>query len=395
MRRIHLPVAFGTIEKTQARAFVAMFTCDAVARSILISLVPLQAYALLGTAQRVSVLYFLVAFVGLVGSLIVPAALHYTQRRWMLAAGSIAQIISAALFAAGTQSALIAGLCIQVLGAAILEITMNLYLLDHIPRRRLNQFEPVRLLFAGSAFAAGPWLGVYLHRSVAENSSFMVSVVACVVLLAVFWSLRMPGNHIATASAKAASPFRFIARFAVQPRLMLAWMLAFGRSGWWVTYYIYAPIYAAQVGYGPEIGGALVSLGMAPMLLVRLWGRLGDRIGVRNLLTIGYGLMGLASLAAGVSASAPPVVMALICLAAWAATVVDGAGNVPFLRAVRPFEREAMTSVFMTFRHVSSLLIPGVFAVVLWFFPLAYVFVGAGLMGLAMAGFSRYIPARL
>ena len=57
--------------------------------------------------------------------------------------------------------------------------------------------------------------------------------------------------------------------------------------------------------------------------------------------------------------------MTLICLASFSATVIDGAGNVPFLRAVRHYERTAMTSVFMTFRNVDALIAPGFLAIVL------------------------------
>ena len=44
MRRIHSPDLLANVEDAKARAFVVLFTCDAFARSILISLVPLQAY---------------------------------------------------------------------------------------------------------------------------------------------------------------------------------------------------------------------------------------------------------------------------------------------------------------------------------------------------------------
>ena len=64
MRRIHSPVLLANVEDARARAFVVLFTCDAFARSILISLVPLQAYELLGAAQLVSVVYFLVGVRG-------------------------------------------------------------------------------------------------------------------------------------------------------------------------------------------------------------------------------------------------------------------------------------------------------------------------------------------
>jgi hypothetical protein len=87
--------------------------------------------------------------------------------------------------------------------------------------------------------------------------------------------------------------------------------------------------------------------------------------------------------------------MVLLCLAAFCATLIDGAGNVPFLRAVHPYERAAMTSVFMTFRQVGSVVVPGALAIVLWALPLWGVFAAGGLMTLAMAGLSRYLPQRL
>jgi hypothetical protein len=141
-------------------------------------------------------------------------------------------------------------------------------------------------------------------------------------------------------------------------------VLALGRNGFWVMYFIYTPIYVANAGYPPEVGGALVSLGLVPMLLVRVYGRLGGVIGTRNVLSIGYGLAGLFSLAAAAAALAgmPVACMTLLCIAAFAATIIDGAGNVPFLRAVHHYERAPMTSVFMTFRHVGALVVPGVLA---------------------------------
>ena len=396
MRRIHSPVLLGNVEDARARAFVVLFACDAFARSILISLVPLQAYALLGAAQLVSVVYFLVAFVGLGASLTVPVILHRVRRRWVLTIAAGAQTSSVLLLALGTKASLVAGLALQMLAMAMLDIVINLYLLDHIPRRRLNHFEPRRLLFAGSAFAAGPWIGVYLHRNVAENLTYLVAALATLTMLTFFWTLRLADNpSLQAATAPPPSPLRFVQRFASQPRLVLSWVLALGRNGWWVMYFIYTPIYVANAGYRPEVGGALVSLGLAPMLLVRVWGRIGQSVGTRNLLAAGYGLAGIASLAAGTAADVPLLCMGLICFAAFSATMIDGAGNVPFLRAVHSYERAAMTAVFMTFRHVGALVVPGALAVVLWLLPLPFVFVFGGLLALVMAALSRYLPRRL
>jgi MFS family permease len=398
MRRFHSPILLANVEDTKARAFVVLFTCDAFARAILISLVPLQAYELLGAAQRVSVVYFLVGLLGLAVNLTVPLILHGLRRRWVLTIGAAAQMASVLLFAVATEASLIAGLALQVLAMAMLDVVINLYLLDHIPRRRLNRFEPRRLLFAGTAFALGPWVGVYLNRNVAESLPYAAAALSTLALLTYFWTLRLADNPSLQAGVTPPpNPLRFVSRFIAQPRLVLSWVLALGRNGWWVMHFIYTPIYVTNAGYAPEIGGALVSLGLAPMLLVRVWGRIGQSVGIRNLLCLGYGLTGVASLAAATAAAAgaPLLCMALLCCAAFSATVIDGAGNVPFLRAVHHYERAAMTSVFMTFRQVGSLLIPGILAVVLWVLPLWCVFAVGGLMTLGMAGLSRYLPQRL
>ena len=54
-----------------------------------------------------------------------------------------------------------------------------------------------------------------------------------------------------------------------------------------------------------------------------------------------------------------------------------------------------MTSVFMTFRHVGALCIPGVLTLVLWVAPLPSVFVVGGALSLSMAMLSRFLPRGL
>ena len=104
---------------------------------------------------------------------------------------------------------------------------------------------------------------------------------------------------------------------------------------------------------------------------------------------------GVFSIAAGFMASEPWVAIALLWVAALTATMVDGAGNVPFLRAVHPFERSEMTSVFMTFRYATSLLTPALFAIVLAVLPLDFVFVVGGGVAIVMGLLSTYLPRRL
>ena len=237
---------------------------------------------------------------------------------------------------------------------------------------------------------------MYLNQNVLDNLTFMIVAATALTLLGLFWQLRL-GDSPAIQPAKTPppNPLRYIPKFARQPRLVLAWALAVGRNGWWLMFFVYTPIFVTEAGYGPALGGALVSLGVGPVIFVRIWGRIGERIGIRRLLIAGYALTGALTIAAGLTTEWAPATMALLVLAACGATIIDGGGNVPFLRAVHPLERGEMTSVYTTYRHATSLLTPALFALVLAFLPLPFVFVAGGIAMIGMAWLSGFLPKRL
>ena len=74
--------------------------------------------------------------------------------------------------------------------------------------------------------------------------------------------------------------------------------------------------------------------------------------------------------------------------------IIDGAGNLPFLRAVHPWERPEMTTVFSTYRDMALLAPPGIFAVLLKVFALPAVFVASASFMVVLAVLSRYLPRR-
>lgn len=396
MRRIYLPVLLENVDRSQAGGFVVLFTLESTCRALLMTIVPLQAYTLLQDAQQVSFIYLALSLTGLIASLCLPIVMHLIPRRFMMTLGTLTYMASATFFGTGTLHGLIAGLALQITATAILEVTINLYLLDHIPRKELNTFEPRRLLYSGLAFAAGPWLGVYLHENVANGLTYIVVTLVATLMLIAFWKLRLSDNKsIQPAKGPPPNPIRYIPRFVAQKRLVLAWTLAVGRNGWWLMYFVYTPIFITQAGYSAELGGAIVSLGVAPMIFVRQWGKIGQKFGLRRLLMWAYAATGLATVIAGLASDWAIATMVLIWAGAFLATMVDGAGNVPFLRAVHPHERADMTSVYTTYRHGTSLFTPGLFAVVLAFLPLNFVFISGGLATIGMAWLSGFLPKRL
>ncbi|MEM8685871.1 MAG: MFS transporter [Pseudomonadota bacterium] len=396
MRRIYLPVLLENVDRSQAGGFVVLFTLESTCRALLMTIVPLQAYTLLQSAQMVSVIYLAVSLTGLVASLGLPIVMHLIPRRYMMTLGALTYMAAATFLATGTLPGLITGLALQISATAMLEVTINLYLLDHIPRKELNTFEPRRLLWSGLAFAAGPWLGVYLHENVANGLTYIVVTLTAALMLIAFWKLRL-GDSVSIQPAKGPppNPIKYIPRFINQKRLVLAWTLAVGRNGWWLMFFVYTPIFVTQSGYSPELGGALVSLGVLPMIFVRQWGKLGQKIGLRKLLMGAYAATGGISIVAGLSGDWAIATMGFLVFGAFLATMIDGAGNVPFLRAVHPHERADMTSVYTTYRHGTSLFTPSLFAAVLALLPLNFVFVSGGLATLGMAWLSGFLPKRL
>ena len=143
------------------------------------------------------------------------------------------------------------------------------------------------------------------------------------------------------------------------------------------------------------MGAAIVSLGSATTLTVTFWGWVGRRYGLRFLFAVGYGATSALTLLVFAFTDAYLELSLLLVLAALAATIVDGGGNVLFFRAVRPWERSEMAGVYLTHRDVSQLAPPGLFAVLLNFFALPVIFLTASAWMFASVFFCRYIPKRM
>ena len=218
----------------------------------------------------------------------------------------------------------------------------------------------MRLFYAGIGWTAGPWLGVYMQQTVHwapyALSAFTTLVMAAYYLRLGLGSLRAvePRVQITT------NPLRFIPAYFRQPRLALAWLLAVGRAGWWVVLFIYGPIYI-----------------------------------VRQLLLWGYALTGLLTVFVALAPAVPWIIAVLLLAATVGASAIDGAGNVPFLRAVRPLQRAQMLSVYLTYRDGSQLLPPAFFSLLLAFTSLPAVFAVSAASMFVFTHYVRYLPRRL
>ena len=384
-------------QRPGAKVFATLFAIESCARALLSTVITLQALQLLGNARDVSLLFAMVGLTGLVASFSIPLLIRHQSRRLVYTLGALLLLAAAIAFASVSVPGQAAGMLLRVYGTACLNITLSLYILQYIRRVEFADCESRRMQFSAIAWVVGPALGVLLYDRVASVVPFATSGAMSLLLLAVFWILRL-GEQPAIAAPIERSrrgPLRSIGRFAAQPRLRLAWSIVFTRSWWWVFFFIYTPVYAVQQGLGELVGALVISAGNALLFLAPLFAGIARRHGVRSVLRIGYLLCGAFTLLAAVLFESPVLALAALAASTLGTVMLDAVGNVPYLAAVRPREREEMTTVFRTYLDMAELLPPALFALLLSFFDLRMIFFLQGLVMFGMIGLVAFLPASL
>jgi MFS family permease len=378
-----------------ALTFCLLFSLESLVRSLNAAVLSTQAYDLLGSSQKVSVLSTYVSLTVLITTLLMPVILGRFRRRWAYTMGVVFLMIGAGFLATNTIAGQFVGAYFRNAGSSIANVTLQLYILDHIKKSDLTRSEPLRLATSTLAWVLGPAAGIWLYETYGSVAPQLVSVAMGFVLLSAFWYLRLHENSVLRAgNLRAFRPLSNILRFASQPRLRLAWAIAFWRSCFWASLFTYGPLLMIEGGLSKQAGGWLISASQVMLLATVLFGKFARKHGVRPVVTTSFLVMTVATTAAGFSGSHNPILTSLLLLiAALFCSGLDAVGAIPFLRAVRPMERPRMTPVYRTFIELSDLLPGFVFAGVLLIFPTGAAFVILGLSMLVIAWLSWvYIP---
>ena len=372
--------------------FAILYAVESFSRASLVSIVPIQAYDLLHTKQGVSILFFAVGAFGMVATLCAPILFQRLRRRSVYVAGALFLVVASACFATYTLPGQVAGMFLRILGAGTLNIALSLYIMEVIPKQGFVRSESLRLALATLAWTLGPWLGVWLYVRFGHVAPYLWSAAWALLLIGIFFAFRLTGRKaVVPARFQPASPIANIRRFLAQPRMRLAWLIAFGRSCYWGTFYIYAPILMVATGEGKLSGGLVVSLGNALLAFAIGWGRLGSRIGVRRVVVLSFACAAALAVLAGLAGERHPWIAALFLLTGVNfAVALDAVGGAPFLRAVHAYERPQMTAVYRTNLDLSDLLPALIYSIILGFAGLGAVFAALG----AFCAFCAYVSWR-
>lgn len=375
---------------TMDRLLITLFFCaETFSRSLLLAIIPLELLRHLGSTQRVTLFYAVVAIFGLGNSILVPTLLKRLGVRSIIAVAGVLTTLAAVLMVTESTAGTAVGLVVRVFASACIEISMLAYIMDRIPRHRLGSFEPIRIFFQGGCIAVAPWLGFQLHEHIGTATPFMVSAIGGLVMLGLAL-VALPTQQLGgKAIAVTRHPITAVRRFFVQPRLRLAWFLAVIRSSFWVLFYIYAPLFSIACGWSASAAAATLSLGTSTLFFVALWGRLVRIWGARPVLIAGYGSAAIGLVSTAGAAWWMPTG------AAFGASIIDGPGNIPFLRATRPHERPAMAGIYMTYRDISQFAPVAVFSLILTVAELTTAFLTFAAALFGAAWLSRLIHPRL
>lgn len=367
------PATVNHIPIPGVKSFALLSALESTARGILVSVLPIAMYRVFADAKLVSEVYFLIGLLSFMTALTVPWISRFIPRRWLYTAGITGFIIGCGIGSVAESWVLAIGLGMMTLSVVIITICFNAYVMDYIARSKLKESETLRLFYSGAAWTIGPFLGIWL-MGIWKPAPFILAAVAAVVLLIVFWVLRLGnGKDIQKARSRPTPYFAYLYRFARQPRLVAGWTFSVIRTcGWWV-YIVYLPIYAVENGYSEQLGGILLSVSNAflfitPLMLKLMRGR------IRKAIMVGFGGSGLMFLLSSVDFAGTSFVIFFLVVATLFLILLDLSAGLPFLMAVRASERTEMSAVYSTFRDVSGVLTPGVASVLLIFAPLQIMF---------------------
>lgn len=372
-----------------------LFFVHTMSRGILLSVLPLQAFAILGDAQLTSTLYFAISVGGILGSLVMPVVIQKIGNYRSFLVGCVAMLFSSALLSFDQIIYFSIGLFAHTFAIAAVEVSLTLYVLAEVPRRDMTRFEPLRILSLVLALTIGPFLGVFMEEKLFHYLPYIICAVFTLLAIIYFRWIGLHRVDVLGTDAKDMNPVNIIRRFIAQPRLRLAYGLILARSSWWTMFIIYIPIYCEQTGLGELTGAAIVSVGTAWTFSVPFWGWVARRYGIRALMQTGFAVTGMLLLVVYSVNDIPWLAASLMVVSALGTTMLDGAGNVLFYRAVRGRERAEMTAVFSTYRDAGQLLTPGIFAILLKIFALPIVFPTAAIWMMIASVYSRYIPKRM
>jgi ACDE family multidrug resistance protein len=390
------PSGISTLGGATGTSLATLSALEGASRAMLVGIVPLIALQAVGSKEAVSWIYLSAAIFTLTITLNFSVFERVLQRRWVLSLSGLFIVCAAILFyfAQGWLFAL--GIGLRSAAASLFSVCLSLYVMEYINKSELTWTESRRVAFGGAAWLVSPTLGLWLWSETAEVLPFVISAIMAMIMVAFFWRLRLGGNKVVQAAKKPASnALKVVPRYFQQKRLRIAYFITLTRSCFWLTLFIYGPIYVVESGLPQWMAGGLLSAVAGLMFISPFIRDSAERYGTRNVIIFSLLLTSGSLAALGFIGEARPFGLVFWLLGAFGGVCLDLLANIPFMRMVKPRERTEMTIVFSTWREMSELLTQMIIIAVVFIWPFhVFYYVLAAMMLIAAYG-ARNLPKRL
>ncbi len=369
---------------------------EGFARSLIIGIIPLLALESLGSKELVTRAYLLASILTLMITLNFAFLERLLHRRWVLTLGVGFTIFAVLILIFGDGMVIAFAIGLQSAATSLFSVCMSLYIMDYIGKKDLIFTESKRLLYTGIAWMIGPSLGLWLWEDYFHWAPFLLTACAALSMLAYFWYLRLGHSQvIQPAKSPSINVFKIIPRYFEQPALRIAYWITLSRSIFWMSLFIYGPIYVIEASLPNWVAGGLLSLVSGLLLISPLIRRLSIRYGTRVVIVYAFILTGGSILMLYFTGEPKPIGLLFWVLAAVGGATIDVLGNIPFMRMVKPRERTEMTMIFSTWREASQLLTPLLVSVVLLLAPFEVYYLVLAAILFSASFMATFLPRRL
>ncbi|NNC79402.1 MAG: MFS transporter [Acidimicrobiales bacterium] len=395
--RVHRPTALLQLETGVGHRMARLSGLEGFARSMLVGTVPLVALERLGSKGAVSQVYTVGAVLALMVTLNLGTLERLIQRRWVATLGLVSLYAAALLFIPSMRPTFVAAVALRSAAASIFSVCLTLYIMDYIGKRDLSRNESRRMVANGMAWLVGPSLGIFLWQNVDESAPFILSSICALITLAYFWKLRLEGSVVLRHPTRTPdNPLRNIKRYFGQRHLRIAYSITLVRAMFWVSVFVYGPIYIVEAGFDETVAGLFLSAIAALLFLSPAIRAIAEQVGNRKIIVLGFTIVGSMMITLGALGEPRKIGVAFWMLAASGGVCLDVLGNIPFMRTVKPRERTAMATVFSTWREMSEFTGPLIGTIVVALsLPFNVYYVILGLLALGTGGVATFLPRRI
>ena len=373
-----------------------IYGLENASRATLGSLITIAGLEIFNSAKYMSISIFISSIFALPVVLFAGNLISLFSRKYIFSLACFLIIIGTLLLSQASIITFTIGNVLRMAGAGLTMLCVSLYTMDFITRKELAQVESRKILFAAMTWVLFPGIGTWLWINTHQVIPFILSSVIMIILLILFWWLRIKeAEQISAPNKNYLNLFSNLKIYFNNPHMRVAYLIAVTRSSSWVFFFTYGPIYFMEAGVPIQWIGFVMGAIISILALSSYFAKIGEKIGIRRAIFYSFLISGLCFSIMGILPKPTLIGIILLLIATLGMDMLDIIGNLPFMRMVNPKTRTEMTTVYSTWREFSFAVTPGLASFWLFFIKVQSLFLVMGVFLISAGYLSKKMPGRV